>query len=84
MNRVQPPLVLSSDDQTAFEQLADIALSADSMAAGVIGGRDIIAVPDLILVESYAQGLRLPAAPTLRRADGREVKFYALPEQVSA
>jgi hypothetical protein len=77
------PLVLSEDLRTAYEQLADIAISANSIAEGLFDGTPVMAVPDVILLEYAAQGLSLPNAPRVRREDGREVAYYRLPKAVA-
>lgn len=42
----------------------------------------IAVVPDVLLLEMCAQGHEVPAAPGRRRADGRTVYLFRLPEVV--
>ena len=80
---MKAPFTLSEDLATAYEQLAEIAVRANTIAEGLFDGVRIMAVPDVVLVEYAAQGLSLPNAPRVQRADGREVAFYCLPSAVS-
>jgi|GEM_PF-2773008 len=61
-----------------LEAMADRALASGTSV--VEGG--IIAVPDVVEAEGMANGLGiLPATWRVRRDDGREVRFYRVPNK---
>jgi|SRR5690625_3224521 len=68
--------ILPPYNSPVWERLADRALTNGKSARAVIGGVQIVAVTDLVIAESVANGLPDPIAPTIERSDGRTVRFF--------
>ena len=64
-------------DQGRAEVLADLALDR---GVPIIDGRlGVVAVPDVVIAQGFANGLPTPASVRLERADGRTVALYRWP-----
>lgn len=64
-------------DRERTEALADVALARG--AAVIDYALGLVAVPDLVLAQGFANGLPVPATVRLERPDGRAVSLYRWP-----
>lgn len=68
---------VSDQGRAILLRMADRALVNGSPSFGVVDGVRVVCVPDITELEGLSQGMpALPESWTLRRKDGRVVKFF--------
>jgi len=74
---VSATLPASIDEGCAFALADKVFATGEPLACESCG---IIMVPDMVVLEGIANGETQPNTWRLRRADGREVSIFALPD----
>lgn len=79
MSPRRAPRYLTDDEIAAVERAATIAF--DSGAVVVDFGFDFMVVPDIVMIERFANGATAPGRPQVIEADdGRRCYMFGLPD----